>query len=184
MKDLHQQYIDQVVKKYENPDKNSRDDLLIHSALGLSSDYGELLQAEQNRDNDNILEELGDLYYFLFQGIAALDLDLESVLLDYGIKSLDGLGKINLQIEISKLVDYAKGKLFYNKQLPEDEELIIVYARIYYNMKHLLNASKINEIDVINANAKKLNARYGDKFSEEKAKNRDKAAEMKAMTNG
>jgi len=171
--ELYERYIDDVVKKFENPDKNSKEELLMHSALGLSSEIGELINGEMNKDKENILEELGDLYYFLFQGVGAIDFDLTHTQLNYTPKDTAEMGINKLIVEVSHLVDVVKAFNFYERELPEDEFFEIQYARIYFNLRHLVNENDFNEFEVMRNNAQKLERRYGEKYSNERANNRE-----------
>jgi len=183
MNKIHEQYIKEVVKKYENQDKNKPEELKFHSLLGLISDFGELVEADMNNDRTNILEELGDVYYFLFQGVDAYEINLDDIDLGYTPKTIKGLGDANIIIEIAKIADYHKKNYFYGKSV-DAEDIKKTYARIYYNLLVMFKKFGFTEIEVINANAKKLHARFGDNYDNEKAKNRDKTAEMEAMKNG
>jgi hypothetical protein len=178
---IYEQYINEVVKRYQNPKKGKKKELITHSILGLSSEIGELIEGQMMGDNENIREELGDLCYFFWQGVDAIGFDPFDVDLEYSLKDSSNMGINKMIVSSSILVDLLKGHLFYDKPFPKDEELKLHYARFYFNFKYLLNENNYNEAEIMQVNGKKLFARYGEKFSEEKATKRNLKKEKKAL---
>lgn len=81
-------------------------------------------------------------------------------------------GAIGLSTESGELLDSLKKKIYYGRDLDTvniKEEL----GDIMWYMALIMRELDLEMEDVLNTNIQKLKARYGDKFSEEKAFDRD-----------
>lgn len=81
------------------------------------------------------------------------------------------------------MLDSLKKKLYYNKPINEESfikstELVIGFIQDY------MNCFDINIEDSFDININKLKARYGDKFSSERAINRDLDTERSILEKG
>jgi MazG nucleotide pyrophosphohydrolase domain len=84
---------------------------LIHSAMGISGEVAELIQAIEADDIENIKEELGDLYFYVRQAFMYLDCQLCNSV-ELGTGSVKGL--------IARSGDFAdlvKKHCIYNKPI-------------------------------------------------------------------
>jgi NTP pyrophosphatase (non-canonical NTP hydrolase) len=154
---------------------------ILHAAIGLATEIDELLDNYENEmDPINLLEEVGDIYWYLaifyreYPGSEKINQFLEK-------KSPE---KIVMDIlkSILKIQDMIKKKLFYNKNI-DSESLIGLVISINSNLSIYLEKYNLNIEDVWCKNINKLKARYGDKFSSEKAINRDLVKEKNILEN-
>jgi len=177
----YEQYIETVVKKFENKEKNSKNELITHSILGLGSEIGEYLEGVIMGDKLNIKEEFGDVTYFFWQGVGAIGFDPFDIDLKYSVKDAGNMGLNKMIVSQSRLEGMIKNYMFYDAEFPSDDDLKLEYARFYFNFKYLLNENNLSEVEIMQSNARKLEERYGEKFSKEAALNRDKEKELAAV---
>jgi NTP pyrophosphatase (non-canonical NTP hydrolase) len=152
-----------------------KDELLLHAVIGILTEVDELLDNElsESIDNTNKGEEIADGFWYF--AIIAREYNL--TIMENVTSSLSPF-EILLKItqKSLKLLDFLKKKLYYNKPINEDllvqhsQEIIslfISYATTY----------NVNIENVLDTNIAKLKARYGEKFSSERAINRNLEAE-------
>jgi hypothetical protein len=173
----------EFVKSVESTSWHHPNERLLHAAMGLVTETGELyeLTSEQHE-----LEELGDIcwYLALAYDVLGLDWDADKIVDDESQVTLRGANPLeSLTIYSSELLDMLKKNIFYGK--PLDMEVVI---SLVSNMKlALIVGTDMNDScphyfdEVVDANIKKLQKRYPEKFSEEAAINRDVKAEYAAM---
>lgn len=143
---------------------------LLHAVLGLGGEIAELREAIKNDDQLNVLEELGDCYWYLAIIENVLDLsfkfDPKMFLVDANEEDLVD----DLEYHICKLIDMMKRTIYYNKSTDDwdcvGEEVALTLGSICYKYETAVYSVK-------NANIEKLKARHGDKFSEERVLDRD-----------
>jgi NTP pyrophosphatase (non-canonical NTP hydrolase) len=155
-----------------------KEQLLLHAVIGVLTEVEELLDnhishndKEVNLDPVNILEESGDVLWYL--AIIGRMYDIKPT--DLSIVSQVGTPmNIILAVikETCKMLDMLKKKLYYNKSIDEQAfassaKLVVIFIQDY--MSHF----NINIEDSFDININKLKARYGEKFSSERAINRD-----------
>lgn len=163
---------------------------LIHACAGISSELAELIQlseeVEEKIDRVNLMEELGDILWYIgvaSDALGAVD-DIAGETPYSGVKmddtdlheSIDAF--ISAVGEISGLlVDKAiKKNIFYGK--PFNAQPIIEHLRhIHQNVKYLLENAGYTLEQARERNIAKLKARYGEKFTEAAALERNLAAE-------
>jgi len=89
-------------------------------------------------------------------------------------------GAMGLSTESNEVLDQMKKVIFYGTELDIiniKEEL----GDIMFYFQMIMNRLDLNLDDIIETNKAKLIARYGDKFSKEKAVNRDLEKERKIL---
>lgn len=155
---------------------------LIHSCLGLITEMEELGAAAKAADTKNIIEELGDICWFSAVGLKALR-----------ISELDfrkhGEFLVANPVEFEQVsVDFAdniKKYMFYGKPFKNGNDYLasIFHFHLDYVSK-VANALGLDIREIWSMNIRKLQARYGDKFSKAKALDRDKIAEYEAIDYG
>ena len=143
---------------------------LLHAAMGLSTEIGELvLGHKQDSGRQNIIEEIGDCYWYLALAYDAIGVD--STKRDMG----DNMEYIELNIEdifheltqvSSDLLDILKKSIFYGRELDEEKILFNLIA-----LETLLGSLAIYSFDiapekVMEMNIEKLRKRYPDKFKD------------------
>lgn len=150
-------------------DKN--DELLLHAVIGILTEMEELLENHSGSEDDvNRGEELADIFWYISIISRKYDIQIPPTV----SSSIDNPFEICINIikVTLKMLDFLKKKLYYNKAINEDLlttytneviALISVYASIY----------NIDIPSILETNIAKLKARYGDKFTSERAINRD-----------
>jgi hypothetical protein len=147
---------------------------ILHPVLGIVGEVLEIIKAVKNKDRDNIIEEAGDLMFYLIDfrirtdrleksnGLTCLDDTLEEVL-DYLLEASE------------RLLDNAKKYVIYNKDLDEQSaygDICIIES----SLLRLLRIEAIGEDYVRKHNNDKLkdgpNARYPSGYSDKAAKER------------
>jgi len=89
-------------------------------------------------------------------------------------------GVIGLCTETGELQDNLKKYFFYGKSI-DFQNIKEELGDVFWYINVILDAANLTWEEVAEANMKKLHARYGNKFSEERALNRDLAEEAKAL---
>lgn len=100
-------------------------------------------------------------------------------LLDDGVKRLLHAG-IGISTEAGEFLDALKKHIFYGKEL-DRVNLAEELGDLFWYMAIVGDELGIKFEDVMDRNITKLKARYGEKFSEEKAENRDLDSERKIL---
>lgn len=153
----------------------------VHQALGIVGELGELIRAVENKDLVNIREEAGDMCWFVavacndnglsFNELATAaeeSLSLEKEFYDGGY---DTYGYVDF---IKKLVIYNDGVI--KDSFVYKEELIKYLTNI---LRHVINQTYWRATEgfdlesILEVNINKLNLRFGEKFSQYFANNRD-----------
>jgi len=145
-------------------------DRILHAFIGLATEIDEYNAAIFNYDKVNALEELGDMLWYL----AILKDELDFSILYYAP------GDITFN---SDGLDLAKKTMFYGKEL--DLKKVGNYATETYikTLHHIMNLDT-NPKDVMDTIIAKLKARYGDKFTNTNAEQRDLDRERTILEDG
>jgi len=154
-------------------------ELLLHSVMGILTETEELLDNHLiEQDNTNILEEVGDIAWYLAIIGREYDMDFPT---DLPLSNEDPMKiVISLIKQSCKLLDMLKKKLFYNKPI-NDETFKQITTIVMVLTQSYMNHFNIDTKGSFDINIAKLKARYGDKFSSEKAINRDLETERKIL---
>ena len=159
----------------------------LHAVMGLATEIEELLDNytdENSMDSTNMLEELGDLTWYmaiLHREHTDIIHYVDTTVLVKHDNPFDCVLKINKSV--LKLLDFMKKKIFYNKPVAQEAFNILVLlieADIYW----LADYYNIKVEDICQVNIDKLKARYGDKFTSDKAINRDLDTERTILEEG
>ena len=158
-----------------------REQRLLHAVIGVLTEVEELLDNHIGDEQDitNMLEEAGDITWYL--AIIGREMNLDYPQLLVKTKNDDPM-KLVLKIvkNTCKLLDMMKKKLYYNK--PIDETLFkIITTLVMLDVSDYMNTYDIDIEKSFDVNIDKLKARYGDKFSSEKAINRDLETERNIL---
>ena len=144
---------------------------LLHSVIGISTEAFELYEATSRW---NILEECGDIAWYLATGYDALGLEFPENALDNCGWDLDeSVGEI-LRLSAQTL-DFTKKALFYGKNTRH--EILNGLNAINDALENVFRLMEIKREVVFEANILKLATRYPEKFTGFFADNRDLAAE-------
>lgn len=175
------EYLDLSEKtlSYEFHVDEKKIELLLHATMGILTEVEELLDNHIGKeDSTNILEEVGDITWYIAIIAREYNLDLPENL---PLSNEDPM-KIVISIikNTSKLLDALKKKIFYNKEINEEsfkQTTIIIMILVQSYMNHF-NIDIEKSFDI---NIKKLKSRYGEKFSSERAINRDLETEREIL---
>ena len=152
---------------------------MLHAVMGLDTECGELLgvatQIFKNEELDlvNIKEELGDIMWY----IAIFDREFPVDPTQFRGPDLGAIENvayaiISLTQKSTEMLDLMKKYTFYGKGVNSQE-----FDKLRIDIKHHVSAIAFTLgfalEDIAQTNIDKLKARYGDKFSEEAAINRD-----------
>lgn len=154
-------------------------ELLLHATMGILTEFQELLENHHGEeDMVNIKEETADVLWYI--AILAREYSIEMPSKDminwYDCETL----VMESLKETLVLLDILKKKLFYNKPIDE-EKVKFITTYVLTNMMSYLSHYNIDMGDCLQTNINKLKSRYGDKFSSEKAIERDLIKERKIL---
>ena len=156
-----------------------QDELLLHAVVGVLTELEEL--TDWDGDEVNKKEEVADSFWYVAILDRVLELNLE-IPKTTGIKVQITNEKliIDLYKISSKLLDPIKKKLYYNK--PIDLSIFAQLSKDLFNTLCLFcEVNSIETESILDTNIAKLKARYGEKFSSEKAINRNLTTERSIL---
>jgi NTP pyrophosphatase (non-canonical NTP hydrolase) len=154
-------------------------ELLLHAVVGILTETEELLDNHLiQQDKTNILEEIGDITWYLAIIGREYNMDFPT---DLPLSNEDPM-KIVVSIikQTCKLLDMLKKKLFYNKSI-NDELFKQITTLVMILTQSYMNYYSIDIKGSFDINISKLKSRYGSKFSSDKAINRDLETERKIL---
>jgi hypothetical protein len=157
---------------------------ILHAALGLATEIEELLiNYDGNIDPTNILEECGDVCWYLSIFYREYpEIENVKVATSMEVKTPQGLIMSMLK-GILQIQDLIKKKLYYNKPINQDSMNGLV-AFLDMDIRMYLNIYNLKIEEVWERNIAKLKARYVDKFSSDRAINRDLETERTILEGG
>lgn len=160
---------------------DKKDERLLHAVIGVLTEIEELLDNHigDKQDDTNRLEEAGDVCWYL--AIIGREMNLEYPQLIVKTKN-DNPMKLVLKIvkNTCKLLDMMKKKLYYNKPIDESQFKTIT-TLVMLDVSDYMNTYDIDIEKSFDVNIDKLKARYGDKFSSDRAINRDLETERNIL---
>jgi len=163
---------------------------LLHMRLGIVSEIEELILALRNKDSINIGEELTDMLWYIsndlniclrmtfidmnqYVTVSNIQFMFVPMVTDGGYKIEDGEGWFpSIVFNASKLTDYTKKWLAYNKPYTSDQYIKTIQY-LLGAINNLAITYDINLEDYMERNIAKLQSRYPEKFTEHAAINRD-----------
>jgi len=157
-------------------------DRLLHAVVGVITELEELI--EWGTDKVGKSEEIIDIFWYL--AIIGREYDMElpdqKCVEESFIYSEDK--NILMMFKNSAiLLDFLKKKLYYNKEINVD----VFKSTSLFLMSNVIKYSNDNNIDIkrgFDTNIAKLKSRYGEKFSSERAINRDTDKEREILEQG
>lgn len=150
-----------------------------HMAMGVVTELEELFTALMNEDLVNVVEEHGDTLWYVAGFCKTYNLDINSLFL----KAEELKDHVRGNFNVGELVDLSKKEFAYNKEMDInklEEQLVMLLADlidISEQLKFTLKSS-------MEINITKLESRYPDKYSDDKAVNRDLLKERKILEDG
>lgn len=156
-----------------------QDELLLHAVMGVITELEELTDWN---DEVNKKEEVADCFWYLAIIDRELDLNMD-LSVSFPIENYDNNQLfLLLYSKSSLLLDMLKKRLFYNKEI-NTQTFSTISLELF---SILISFCKRHDIDVetiLDTNIAKLKARYGDKFSSERAINRNLDIERNILSN-
>lgn len=166
---------------------------LLHAGLGMSSELTELTDAayKENVDWVNIAEEGADILWYTAVAVNALGLDhdavsrFESSVVEEKMVCAKNLEDLEVAIASATCAageynDFLKKHLFYGKPL-NVEKLTNALSKMCASVSGICVIAGMSIEEARDRNINKLKIRYGQKFTEAAALNRDLETERKAL---
>lgn len=161
---------------------------ILHAVMGSLTEVEEILENYEDMNlvvnvnkQGSVAEESGDIYWYLsilFRELNIKDFNYDpskDFKIDNPFNTLLSFTKVSL-----KFLDLLKKKIYYNKEI-QNEVMIDYTIKMYSLLNHYCNQYDANIDSILEKNIDKLRARYGDKFSSERAINRDLDVEKKIL---
>ena len=155
------------------PDLGSKAANGAHMALGITTEIGEMIDGKKENDVVNVREEHGDANWYIANTCNIYELSFEEICIEAGSQDRH-------PFKLHDLVDLHKKELAYGKEIDPIEIEYCLICLVQYLMEIASNF-KFTYNDSLNRNIQKLYKRYPEKFSEEKALNRDLEAEGETL---
>jgi hypothetical protein len=154
---------------------------LLHSAMGISTEVAELVN---HSSKANMKEELGDIAWYCAIGMDAASegdhpKDIESKVMVCDVGSMSDMIKFLLR-DSGELLDIVKRHLFYAQTIDRSAVRVKIHM-ILILVNSIAAASGVRFGDVLKSNIAKLKARYPDRFTNDRAINRDLEKESNAL---
>lgn len=163
---------------------------LLHSVMGSLTEIDELLEnycdgeliVDVNKQG-SVSEESADIFWYIAILFRELEIDNFEFKIDSNFKTNTPFNTLLSFTSLSlKFLDLLKKKLFYNKEISKD--LMIDYSIQLHSMMTLFcQYYKADVNSILEKNINKLRARYGEKFSSDKAINRNLDIEKNILEN-
>lgn len=154
---------------------------LSHMILGIISEQEELLKALVDGDEVNQREELADICWYLANYCTFRNYDFYKLVqqYQYGFELEEWEQEVcTFDVHSSKLADYVKKYIAYGKPIDRKLEERALGGIIYSFQFEDCNFDFAEDLD---RNIKKLQQRFPEKFTTEKALNRDLFAERQIL---
>ncbi len=177
-----------ITQPQETPNQLAR---LLHAGTGLTTEVGELKEGLRKvtlegepLDLVNIVEEAGDLLWYLALGFSAFGRPMPTSNFyprdaTHSVQALDRCAD-SLVCSTGRFMDYLKKRLIYGKPIDAAKATdTLIYT--HYTVDHLLAITGHTVEQAMEKNINKLLVRFPDRFTEERALNRDLDAERRAL---
>jgi len=155
-----------------------------HMLYGMMSEIVELMDA---KDKVNAAEEIADVMWYVanYASINGIGFETIANVFEVNLDKIFGpVAKVDainqLVCRISFLTDHEKKELAYKKHFPLVEKSMYLFE-IIKTVNWCFYYFTINPYEALQHNIDKLRVRYPEKFSEEKALNRNLTEERKAL---
>lgn len=164
---------------------------LLHGAIGLASEIAEIVEMSRNEEIDvvNLKEEMGDLFWYMGIMIDELQLDPENLIRSSAInapsKPENQIRDLKEEMEVMAMcvgtaIDFLKKSVMYGKAL-NVLEIEGQLQELGFAIEAALNIYGMTSSQACERNIEKLKARYGEKFTEAAALERNLAVEREIL---
>lgn len=155
---------------------------LLHGVIGILTEMDEMLEnyKDDKFDSINIVEETGDIFWYLALLSRELNMDTLCSSIEEPIEKDPREIIILIIIDSLRLLDILKKKLYYNKEISD----VIFTSLVKSIMVKLFNFVNVYNTDlgkILDTNIDKLRERYPDKFNSNLAINRNLENERKIL---
>jgi NTP pyrophosphatase (non-canonical NTP hydrolase) len=160
----------------------SVDQRLLHAVMGILTEIEELLDnhiGEKDPDEVGRKEEIADALWYCAIISREFNIDYPQIIIKSSNQNTMGL-ILKIIKNTCKLLDMIKKKLYYNRPINETSFKNIFHI-ILLDFSDYANSYGINIEESLEININKLKARYGEKFSSERAINRDLETERNIL---
>lgn len=158
-------------------------EIMLHGAIGIVTELGEILQALNGRliDVVNIKEEIGDVLWYLSIFDRHYNLELR------GDVNTDSMGYMNIEslacdafCTAGEILDLYKKKLYYDRPI-EDNDVKSLVRYLFKTMAVMAEFCGTSLDSIRQVNIEKLRKRFPGKFTSENANVRDLKAERQIL---
>lgn len=165
----------------------TREDRLLHAALGAGSEVGEFAKAmmvcysKNDPEGHNVVEELGDVFWYLSAVCVEMGWRFEDLLMnsanyfhqlnkDFGIDRFKSVQQryTALAYYVGEIQTLVKSNAYYKKEI-DAGAMSQAVAMSITSVSIMARFFNFNPEDVAKANIEKLNKRYPEKFTIEHA---------------
>jgi len=147
----------------------------LHCVIGIVTEIDELKLAQKLKDTVNVIEEIGDAYWYIANLERIRGIKLEYLQTRIGTQSIH-----NLNTQAVELLDLYKKKVFY-KSTKHEDAIDKKIQDVKSFLHDVCNAYAIDPSECMSININKLKVRYPEKFTTENALNRDLDSERKEL---
>ena len=145
----------------------------MHMAAGFTTEIGEMKEGIANNDLVNVLEEIGDVWWYCANECTLYGFDLQHIV---------SLATVSEEVPffLHNIVDLHKREFAYGKEM----DIVKLKVELLSLAQYLLKIGKTHYFSlgkILDKNINKLYKRYPEKFTEDKALNRDLEAEYKTL---
>jgi NTP pyrophosphatase (non-canonical NTP hydrolase) len=162
---------------------------LLHAVIGSLTEVEEILDNYSDGElvtdintQGSLGEEIADAAWYV--SILFRELDIKNV--NFQFSDTDEEKPFNILLSFLKVslkfLDLLKKKIYYGKEINK-ETMIDFSVKMYLQLRLYSHSNGANFEEILDKNIAKLKARYGDKFSSEKAINRDLEVEKTILEN-
>lgn len=175
------------LSKYQEEAKRTCSDLgeklnLAHMVLGIGSETEEVYKAAVENDFIGIGEEIADKFWYIANYCSFRNIDFQ-YLYDTRNEFTEEAWEANSEVEVikfSKLQDYIKKYIAYNKPIDPKLELNALRG-IVWSLTEVISNYNADLNVLLERNIAKLKARFPEKFTEEAALNRNLVKERSIL---
>lgn len=169
---------------------------ILHAIIGTLTEVEEILENYKDGElmvdinkQGSVAEESADIFWYLsilfrelnirnYNYKLPTDISSDNLNIDKPFNTLLSFTKVSL-----RFLDLLKKKIFYNKDI-SNEVMIDLSIKLHALLTHFCNQYNADIDQILEKNISKLKARYGEKFSSDKAINRDLETERKILEGG
>jgi len=157
---------------------------LLHAVMGILTELEELIiNHDEEYDAANVLEEVGDITWYLAIIGREYNIDWDPNEPSQFVTTSKSDSIMNMIKSGLRMLDVLKKKIYYNREIDDkyiiDETKLLMRYLVFY-----MGDTNTTFNSCFSVNISKLKARYGDKFTSDRAINRDLTTERNILESG